>query len=1128
METAVRWSQSSTIGDEHFLFVEVVGKSFKLCQVKSRKRGKLKYDVVAEHKKVPAFRAFDWCPNHQGVVAVGQSSGEATVLRIDDDSQAVLSFPIRNQRLCNAIAFNDQGWLATGLDKVRTDNCLNVWDLHQQLPSGNAAGFLSSPGRTHLEPLYKLAGSEPITSIKFFRQDPRTLVTGVKGQFVRFYDLRQAPGSSTLQFTTRCVNNVAIDYKDENYIASCYPTKDPVISIWDRRAGSRPPLAQSSFFSASSIESSPLSASLELRDATEAPGSIWSLRFSSTRRGLLGLLSNIGHFKTYDIGREFLRTDEPNSSANADTARTKSPESVGMEELYLHGTQDLQHACSEDSMPKAGDRIVSFDFMNLGGTWNEPKAITLTENGKIAELSIPMVPEPELFSSVGLVHRGKKQLQRPADLVNVVGRHRSKSMPLKRPTARTGKPPGATELVTQFMRCVEGYLFSAEGNRIIARGDKVLKQFWSWLEWAGNEQLAGASVQDGLDFSFLGVYALWMNDCGSKSRANQTSSPDPAGMSEAIGGLVQRLNIPAIKFTATDYPAHRLLCLRYIGEDCSSERLEETVTELVSRKQHIKAAALALFADEARLAHRALRNSSIQFHKMLAMALAGASKRATGRDEEAEGDWAETIESLASDLTDPFASAILAYVKDKTFESVIQEEGLPIRQRIALALRWLDDQSLTKYISRLTKWVIAHGDLEGVLLTGLGTDAAVELFENYLRRCGDLQTTVLALTWTIPRYVDDPITRRKFLCWRDTYRQYMNSWNLHFDRADFDIASSKIAVDASGQRLWQAANPQLALTCGYCNRGVTQFAPGTFAGIDSGAGRRAAPSQSNAVSADGNDGNSSVDKASTITTTHRTQRHRLLSEKAAAVGTVCPKCGRRLPRCGVCDLELGMPDPSFMRWSARNHEQSNHQQGSGNIDFSASVGNESDVTALGPKSEGRSRSRGLGSGTGSGSATLTSRSAANPVWSTTRSSKSASDPASTVFPGPAAGAQTQSPSSSQLLKQSSSSSPPPPAKNPSMKIDIDAEAAAAAAPSPLPDSKLLERLIAYCIKCNHGFHGHHALEWFKGVTTAAAPSPAGAAAVVSNDQGESRSRSRSRGHAICPVSECECLCELGI
>lgn len=229
------------------MFVEVVAKSFKLCRVKSRRRGVLQYEIISEHSKVPAFRAFDWSPTHEGVVAVGQSSGEATVLRIDDGSQAHLSFPIRNQRLCNAVAFNSQCLLAAGLDKVRTDYCLNIWDLQQQLPSGNTPGFVTGSGRVRPEPLHKLASSEPITSLKFFPREPYNLIAGVKGQFIRLYDLRETPGGASIQFPTRCVNNMAIDAMDENYFASCYPTSDATICIWDRRVGSRQPLTQTGF-----------------------------------------------------------------------------------------------------------------------------------------------------------------------------------------------------------------------------------------------------------------------------------------------------------------------------------------------------------------------------------------------------------------------------------------------------------------------------------------------------------------------------------------------------------------------------------------------------------------------------------------------------------------------------------------------------------------------------------------------------------------------------------------------------------------------------------------------------------------------------------------------------------------
>jgi WD repeat-containing protein mio len=1028
METAVRWSHRSVAGDERFLFVDVVGKSFKLCRVRSRRKEALRYETISEHNKVPAFRAFDWYPEHEGIVAVGQSSGEATVLRIDDESQAVLSFPIRNQRLCNAIAFNNQGLLAAGLDKVRTDNCLNVWDLQQQLPSGSTSGFVTSSGRVHPEPLHKLASSEPITSIKFFAGEPQTLVAGVKGQFVRLYDLREAPGSASIQFATRCVNNVAIDSMDENYFASCYPTNGATICIWDHRAGSRPPVTQTGFFSVSSGESNLLRASLELKSAAEATGSIWSLRFSNTRRGCLGMLTSAGHFKTYDIGKEFQLQD---SSSGLDGKREKDQAYNGPEDLYVNGIQNLQHAYGhpKEGRPEA-ERIVSFDFMNLGGTWNEPKALTLTGVGCINELSIPMIPEPQVFSSLGLIHKGRKQMQRPSDLVQVLLGHEPNNLPVGKVKTTEDKLPGAVETVIQYVRCMNGYLFSLRKNQAINSEHVQLKRFWAWLGWAHKEDLDGNTVQDNLDLSYLGVHAIWTDDLGIRSHHARSLGPSSLKMAQVTEALVQRLQIPASKTCSTDNEFHRRLCLHTLQQAWTYEQLETRVNELVSQNHYTKAAAIAVFADEAKLAYRALRRSDLQFNRMLAMAIVSAIKRAAGNDEENDDEWVETIEALARDLTDPFAHAILAFVKECDWKAVIEEDNLPLSYRIGVAVRWLNDSALTQYLSKKTKDVVNAGNIDGIVLTGLRTTAAFELLENYARTSGDLQTSVLALTWTVPRYIGDPAIWRKFMIWRQIYREYMNSWNLHLNRVDFDIISSRIAVDANGERLLEPAKPQTALTCGYCNQSIAQF--------------------------DHEDEGGDVPS-----TTHKTPKHPLTREKAAAIGTVCPKCGRRLPRCGICDMELGMPDPSYLKWSARGQKFDS-------IDLSASVVG-SVVTTLGPgptgSKAGSDPQDANRSKAGSDPQDMNrSKSGSDPQ--TTNRSKSGSDPAETT------GSKTRS---DQIRKT--------------------------AAQGKSVDEDMLRKFIAFCVKCGHGFHANHAIDWFRGVNG-------------------------RQGHSVCPVSECSCVCDV--
>lgn len=1035
METAVRWSQNSVEGNERFLYVGVIDRSFKLCRVKSRKRGLLHYDVLSEHQKVPRFRAFDWCPTHEGIVAIGQESGEATVLRIDDGSQAVLSFTVRTERDCNSVAFNTQGMLAAGLDRVRTpETCLNIWDLQQQLPSANVSGFSTSSGRTHPDPLHKLANSESITSIKFFRGEPQTLVAGVKGQFVRFYDLRESPGSASIQFTTRCVHNLAIDGMDENYFASCHPINGPTISIWDRRAGSRPPVTQTGFFSGSSGDSTPLRASLELKNAAEAPGSIWSLRFSNTRRGCLGMLSSTGHFKIYDIGKEFQPRD---SHRDTDGGQKKALDDSNPEELYLNRVQDLQHAHhhQHEGRPEA-ERIVSFEFMNLVGTGNKPKVIALTRNGRMAELLIPLKPEPAVFSSIGLIHKGQKQVQQPSDLMDHVLGRDLHSLSVDQIKATDPETPRAFETVIQYLRCRRGYLFSFKKNQALNSQLVHLKDFWSWVERAHKEHVAGNTVQDGLDLSYLGIHAIWMDDLGPKSYHNRTLSPFPTGMTQVIQNLVQRLNVPVCKTCSTDYEFHRRLCLYTLQQAWTHEQLERMVNELVSDDQHTKAAAMALFADEAKLAYRALRSSPVQFHKVLAMAIVSALQRGAGDDDENEDEWAETIEALARDLSDPFAHAILAFVKESDWDAVIEEKTLPLAYRIGAALRWLKDSALTQYISKVTKDVVNAGNIEGIILTGLGTTVALELMGNYMHNSGDLQTTVLALTWTIPRYIDDQVPHRKFMAWREAYRDYMNSWNLHFNRVDFDIMSARIAVDASGKRLMEPARPQVAITCGFCSQSVAQ------------------------LDREREDG----DVASN---THRTQRHPLSSEKAAAVGTVCPKCGRRLPRCGVCDMELGMPDPSYLKWSARGQQL-------GSVDLSASIAG-SVITTLGP---GPTRSK------------------AGSVPPDTHRPKPGPDPAeaneskSGPAPAPADGNKPKAGSDPTDVTQSRSG-----------LLDLPAIVAQDLVEGKPAVEEMFRKFIAFCIKCNHGFHSNHAMDWFRGING-------------------------RQGHAVCPVSECSCVCDV--
>lgn len=190
MDAAVRYSPHSTPAQQRYLILKPAQHDLRFYQVEKLKGRTVKSRQLAQHSELANVRAFDWSPTEEAIVAVGLSSGEAALLRIDDSSNGVLSFNFKNPRPCNAIALSTKGYLAAGLDKVRNDFCLNIWDINHRLSSWDrkAPGWTST--KPQYEPMHKLASSETISSVKFFTDSPDTLVTGVKGQFVRIYDLR--------------------------------------------------------------------------------------------------------------------------------------------------------------------------------------------------------------------------------------------------------------------------------------------------------------------------------------------------------------------------------------------------------------------------------------------------------------------------------------------------------------------------------------------------------------------------------------------------------------------------------------------------------------------------------------------------------------------------------------------------------------------------------------------------------------------------------------------------------------------------------------------------------------------------------------------------------------------------
>ena len=541
METAIRWSPGSTVSEQRFLIADVNGHAFSHCRIQKTDGKELSYDTFSTHRKVPAFRAFDWSPYDQELVAVGQWSGEATVIQLKDEKAPAISLPIKHQRLCNAVTFGRPNLLATGLDRVRNDFCLSIWDLTQRLLSGTPT--LGNTGKPTPDPLRKFASSEAVTSIKFFPGQLDTFVAGVKGSCIRIYDLRDNVGNASLQFQTAAVNNISIDPLDENYFAAAGAQKDATIQIWDRR--SRSSFSASNPATGQSVNQAPILEYKRIFDSTSNSGQphIWSLRYCKGWRGCLGALGSTGDFKVFETRKE--HRPEVHEMMRPEISRLGS-HGLAAEQLITKRVHHVERAYDHPKYRRVDNaRIVSFDFTNLAGMRGRPTAILLRGNQSIetyelngAPSAFSISPLAELvasrtsgtrtsesgstdpkdnLSAENIVHiqpskgrslvqlsegvhndlsfasamvgirsldiengtRGQSDDKRAVENVSSHRSHEESKSPNKATTIDIRDALASFTLCRR--RCTEGYLFDCSKNMAIVASDCWLRDLWDWI-----------------------------------------------------------------------------------------------------------------------------------------------------------------------------------------------------------------------------------------------------------------------------------------------------------------------------------------------------------------------------------------------------------------------------------------------------------------------------------------------------------------------------------------------------------------------------------------------------------------------------------------------------------------------
>lgn len=1002
----IKWSPNSSY--DSFLHVNLQHRVVQIYEATGHaQRGHFDCVKLSKHDDFPPLTTYDWSPSNPGLVAVGTSTGVVNLLRVDDNSNAYMELNLKISRLCQAVAFNTGNLLAVGLERVRNDQCLHIWDVTRVTTQEPSVPGFALDNSTILDPVQRLEPSVAVSSVKFFEDSPQTLAVGIKNQGIRIYDLRDS-NPAVINYQTKCNNNLAIDYADPNYFAST-SLDQPAVFVWDRRASSRPSSSQV-YLEAVDNDGLPWGAALRLDQGIDVQPEqfadkhslIRSLRFCRDQRGLLAVLSRTGQLKVLDTQKEFTTSEMEYEG---------SPELLEVRRSYELDLGFSQH-------DKKNDRIVSFDWVTLDSPILTPRVIVLRANGSFDILEKPSYTSEHMYKMVpwqsphrglegGCSYHGLMQFEpshysemmgpllidqalsdipifgeRKADVVGIVqnilqaqlpesdiiqdteasgvrlpeyftkatatadkllalrGFSRENLIPKESKTQnvryrtnldgitrqmealcndKTGLPSHrqlhekllASTLETRgfpkdgqvvldhiaLLRAKDQYLFNARANRDIVSDDAWLRDMWDWISGAEEDASDGGMVALGMDLSYMGARSIWANDLGrlrSSRLAEALPRPDTTTWERCLRAINKRNDkrgnddeqngLSEWTGVTTAWPAHRQACVRICQWGRSSKRsftdFEKTPVSERNASWHTMATALALFQGDTQKAIQILKRASTEHPELLFVSLA---LQLIGRGKQVAKGQLDFDDAVASN-TDPYLRAISSLIATNDWEMVANQESLPLRERTSVAFRYFDDEKLTKWLDKQVAQAVHTGNIEGIVLTGI-TDKLVDIFAKYIEKFNDVQTATLVLSICAPRYIDD----YRCLAWRRAYQAYLQRHKAFYQRAKFDVESSKRSKSINGVPTVQTPSRQIALRCVYCDAEYEL-------------------SKTTASSA-----------AMTSAGPERKLRNPLMVSNINA-GISCPNCGRHLPRCVVCLEVVGTPSKS-------QQQQQQKQQG---------------------------------------------------------------------------------------------------------------------------------------------------------------------------------------------------------
>jgi len=203
---------------------------------------------------------------------------------------------------------------------------------------------------------------------------------------------------------------------------------------------------------------------------------------------------------------------------------------------------------------------------------------------------------------------------------------------------------------------------------------------------------------------------------------------------------------------------------------------------------------------------------------MMSGTIAALIPHATGGGSHRNHELREHCERLVKDMKDPYFCAIITYLAVGDWADVLEEENIPLRERLAIALQFLDDKALTIYLRRITELAVVKGSIDSLIVTGL-TNRGMNILQSYINNTGDVQTAAILGSYVSPHKIRDS----RVIKWLETYRDMLDRFKLHTSRVLFDIERGQILTEAMQNGdipPMELVPKQVMIKCNYCGEPV--------------------------------------------------------------------------------------------------------------------------------------------------------------------------------------------------------------------------------------------------------------------------------------------------------------------